>query len=156
MRQFSGSATAFIDSPPEAIFDVITDVERLPEWNAAVESVVSAPPLLRAGSEWVVVMHPKGMPKWNSRSAAVEINRDALRFVYRSMSDDGNPSFVRWSWQIAAADGGAQVVVSWEAHPETFWRRMLFAPYLRRPQLNKEVPLSLQVLDHLVSRRSIR
>ena len=60
MREFHGTATAFIDATPESVFDFITDINRLPEWNAAIERVVEAPGSLAYGSEWVVVMHPSG------------------------------------------------------------------------------------------------
>lgn len=155
MREFHGTATTFIDATPESVFDFITDINLLPEWNAAIESVVSAPGSLAYGSEWVVVMHPSRVPRWNSRSHLEAINRDALRFAYRSQSDDGNASYVQWTWQIVAVDGGAQVTVMWEGHPMTFWRRALFAPLLRRPQLSKEVPASLDAIHRHISRRSV-
>jgi uncharacterized protein YndB with AHSA1/START domain len=154
VREFHGTATSFVDATPESVFDFITNIDQLPEWNAAIERVVEAPESLTYGSEWVVVMHPYGLPRWNSRSHLEAINRDALRFGYRSYSDDGNTSYVQWTWQIVAVDGGAQVTVTWDAHPMTFWRRVLLAPWLRRPQLSKEVPASLDAIHQHVSRRS--
>ncbi len=155
MREFHGTATAFVDATPEAVFDFITDIDQLPVWNAAIERVVEAPGALSYGSEWVVVMHPSGLPRWNSRSHLEAINRDALRFAYRSYSDDGNASYVQWTWQIVAVDGGAQVTVLWDGRPATFWRRVLFAPFVRRPQLSKEVPASLDAINRYISRRSV-
>jgi uncharacterized protein YndB with AHSA1/START domain len=155
MRHFHGTATTFVDATPESVFDFITDIDHLAEWNAAIERVVEAPASLSYGSEWVVVMHPAGLPRWNSRSHLEAINRDALQFVYQSNSDDGNASYVRWTWQIVAVDGGAQVTVIWDGHPQTFWRRVLFAPLLRRPQLSKEVPASLVAVNRHTSRRSV-
>jgi uncharacterized protein YndB with AHSA1/START domain len=155
MREFHGTATAFVDATPESVFDLITDLDRLPEWNAAIESVVHTPDELSAGAEWVVVIHPKGLPRWKSRSRALDVNRRALRFAYQSQSDDGNASYIEWMWHITAVDGGAQVAVAWDAHPMTFWRRVLFAPLVRRPQLSKEVPASLDAINQHVSRRSV-
>jgi hypothetical protein len=43
----------------------------------------------------------------------------------------------------------------WDGHPMTFWRRVLFAPLLRRPQLSKEVPASLDAINQQLSRRSV-
>ena len=84
MREFHGTATGRVDATPEAVFDVITDVGRLPEWNDAIESVTERPPALTEGAEWVVVMHPARMPRWKSRSRVEEIDRHALRFAYRT------------------------------------------------------------------------
>jgi uncharacterized protein YndB with AHSA1/START domain len=155
MREFHGTATAFVDATPEAVFDFLTDLAKLHEWNAAIERVVETPAALTYGSEWVVVMHPRGLPRWDSRSRLEAIDHEALRFAYRSATDDGNPSFVQWSWQVIAVDGGAQVTVLWDVHARTFWRRVLFAPRFRRPQLAREVPASLGAVQQHLSRRSV-
>lgn len=154
MRQFHGNATSFVDATPESVFDLVTDVRRLSEWNAAIERVVEAPGSLTYGAEWVVVMHPAGAARWDSRSRLEAIDRDGLRFAYRSWSDDGSAGYVRWSWKVVAVDGGAQVTVMWDSHPKTLWRRLLFAPVPRHSQLTKEAPASLDALHHHLSRRS--
>ena len=155
MREFHGNATQFVDATPESVFDFVTDISRLPEWNRAIERVIEAPESLSYGAEWVVVMHPRGIPRWNSRSRVEAIDRDALRLAFRSYSDDGNASYVQWTWRVVAVDGGAQLTVTWDGRPKTFWRRVLFAPLLRRPQLAKEVPASLDAIHHHLSRRSV-
>jgi uncharacterized protein YndB with AHSA1/START domain len=152
MRDFEGTATARIEAAPEAIFDLITDIGRLPEWNAAIEAVIELPASLGAGAEWVVVMHPPRLPRWNSRSRVTELDRSRLRFAYRTQTDDGNPTFVIWTWEIAATEGGAQVTVRWQAHPKTIGR-MLAAPVIRRPALSREVPASLAAIGHLITTR---
>jgi uncharacterized protein YndB with AHSA1/START domain len=152
MREFHGTATAFVDATPESVFDFITNIDRLPDWNASIETVVVAPESLSYGSQWVVVMHSSGLPHGRYRSQVEAINRDALRFAYRSTTDDGNSDYVYWSWQIVAVDGGTQVTVMWDGHSTSFWRR---APFFRRPQLSKEVPASLESIRQHVSRRSV-
>ena len=49
-----GSAAATVGAPPDRVFRLITDVSRLPEWNAIMTEVVDAPAELIEGSEWVV------------------------------------------------------------------------------------------------------
>ncbi len=105
------------------------------------------------GAEWVVVMHPPRLPRWNSRSRVEEIDRDRLRFAYRTQTDDGNPTFMVWTWEIAAEDDGARVGVRWHAHIKTLGRRLL-APRVRRPQLSREVPASLAAISQITARRS--
>ena len=143
MPEFNGSATTRVHARPDEVFNLITDVDRLPDWNACIESVVDQPPSLTTGAEWVVKMHVSGMPRWDSRSQLVELDRKAGRFVFRSQSDDGNPSFIIWTWEVSGVDGAAEVTVRWDGHPQTFWRRVLFSR-IRHRQLGKEVPTSLE------------
>ena len=154
MREFHGSAEAFVAARPEAAFDVITDIEGLPEWNAAIEAVTERPDALDVGAEWVVVMHPPRLPRWRSRSRVEELDHHRLRFTHRTRSDDGNPTFVIWMWEVVAAQGGAQVSVTWDAHVKTIGRR-LFAARMRRRALEREVPASLASITHITTQRRI-
>jgi hypothetical protein len=36
------------------VFDLITDFDRLPEWNRAVKRILDRPAALAPGAEWVV------------------------------------------------------------------------------------------------------
>jgi uncharacterized protein YndB with AHSA1/START domain len=144
MREFQGSASTYVRATPDKVFDFVTDVDRLPDWNGAIERIVESPAVLEPGAAWVVVMHPRGMPSWKSRSEVEEIER-ATRFVYRSRTDDNNPSYARWEWDIVPAEDGAQVTVSWDAHPMTIGRRLIGAP-IRRRMLAREVAASLDVI----------
>ena len=50
-------------------------------------------------------------------------------FAYRPCTDDGNPSYAIWRWQIAPdGDDASRVTVGWDLHPETFWRRRVVGP----------------------------
>jgi uncharacterized protein YndB with AHSA1/START domain len=146
MKEFHGTATARVDAPPAAVFDLITDIDRLPAWNAAIESVVDNGEPLVAGAEWVVLMHPRHYPRWNSRSRVTTIEPEAMRFVHRSSSDDRNPSYLDWTWVVSPDGDGALVTVSWDAYPRTIGRQLLAAP-MRRRALAKEVPASLAALE---------
>ena len=133
------------DAAPDALFSIITDPSQLPSWNTAIRRVVDAPVSLAEGAEWVVELHVMGRT-WHSRSQVVELDTDSRTFRYRSRTDDGNPSYADWSWQIAAAaEGGSDVTVTWDLHPATFWRRVLFV-HIRRGQLRREVDASVHQL----------
>jgi uncharacterized protein YndB with AHSA1/START domain len=143
MKEFEGRAEVHIAAEPQSVFDLITDVDKLPSWNKAIEAVSERPPALTAGAEWVVVMHPPRMPRWKSRSRVEEVDRAGLRFAYRTRNEDGNPSYVDWRWEVAGGRGGSEVTVTWDVHLETIDRRLLAGP-IRRRQLAREVPASLQ------------
>ena len=77
-------------------------------------------------------------------------NRDARRFVHRSQSDDGNPSYAIWTWEVTPVDGVSELTVRWEGHPETFWRRVLFSR-IRSRQLESETRRSLEAVARAVT-----
>ncbi len=52
MKEIHGTATARLEVPAEKVFELITDVDRLPDWNAAIEAVEQRPAALCDGAEW--------------------------------------------------------------------------------------------------------
>ena len=136
-----------VDARPDVVFQLITDVTRLPEWNARITQIVEPLADHAAGCEWVVEMRAMGN-SWRSRSRVLDYDSTARRFSYQSCTDDGNPSYGDWTWQVDpdADSDGARVSVSWYLHPRTFWRRTLMAP-MRNLQLRGEVRTSLQTIE---------
>jgi uncharacterized protein YndB with AHSA1/START domain len=138
-----------VDAAPQAVFDLITDVGRLPEWNAAIEAVVERPAALAEGAEWTIKMHPPRVPSWKSISRVEELDRHRFRFAYKTRNADGNPSYVKWAWEVAAAGNGAEVTVTWDCYLKTFDRRVLGGP-MRKRMLAREVPNSLTAMASAV------
>lgn len=146
---FSLTTRTVIPAPPEAVFDVITDVDRLPDWNLEIPKVVESPAELAVGAEWVVTIHAM-KTRWNSRSRVLELDRDRGRFAYRSQSDDGNPSFADWRWQLEPDPAGTRVTVEVSVNPRTFLRRRVLSE-LRRSGLGKAIERSLDALREQVA-----
>jgi len=142
----ASSISAHVDADPDAVFTTLTDAHRLPTWNAAILRVIEAPPTLTEGAEWVVEMHALGR-RWHSRGRVLALDPTTRTFRHRSCTDDGNPSYVDWTWTVTAhKQGGSQVTVSWDLHPQTFWRRVLFVHIRRRQLAHTELPTSLAAL----------
>ena len=97
MHEFHGRASVRIDAPPALVFELITDVDRLSEWNAAIEALVDKPAAVVPGAEWTIKMNPAGIPPWGSISRVEEIDSQNGRFAYETRNVDGNPSYVKWS-----------------------------------------------------------
>jgi uncharacterized protein YndB with AHSA1/START domain len=146
MQEIHGMASASVTAPPDTVFRLITDVERLPEWNRAIECVVEPAPELAPGTEWVVKMHPSRGMTWKSRSKVEEIDTETCRFTYRTWNADGNPSYADWKWEVAPLDSIVQVTVTWDVYLKTLDRKLLAGP-IRQRQLRKEVAASLRALD---------
>ena len=138
------SVSARVGASPEAVFSLVTDVSRLPEWNQAITDVVEAPERLDAGSVWKVRLHALGQT-WVSKSQVSAIDPLTGRFAYRSQSDDGNPSYADWEWHFDADGDGSMVTVTADLNPITFWRKHLLIR-IRRPALRKEMQASLAAL----------
>jgi hypothetical protein len=138
-------ASAVMTASPDAVFGTLIDIARLPEWNTAMTSVVERPDRLDVGGEWVVEFRVLGRT-WRSRSTVEDIDVAARRFVYRSGTDDGNPSYARWAWEVADDPAGSRVTVTWELHPVTFWRRMLLVRIRGHQLARRELPASLAAL----------
>jgi hypothetical protein len=139
----------------DALFGAVTDLSALPEWNGALTRVVDRPAELIPGTSWTVEMRALGR-SWNSRSELIECDTVTRRFVHRSCTDDGNPSWALWIWTVDPAGTGSRIDISWELHPRTFWRRVLFVRVRGWLLRHREVPASLQALDAYVDSRAAR
>lgn len=138
------SASTRIGATPDAVFGLVTDVSRLPEWNRAITEIVEAPAQLDAESVWKVRIHALGQ-SWVSKSRVSVLDPAAGRFAYSSQSDDGNPSYADWEWNVEPHESGSIVTVTVDPNPVTFWRKHLLIR-IRRLGLRKEMQDSLTAL----------
>jgi uncharacterized protein YndB with AHSA1/START domain len=143
-------ASKTVQASADTVFRTLTDIARLPEWNDVMTSVIEKPDRLEVGAEWLVEFHALGQT-WRSRSVVEEIDGAAHRFVYRSGTDDGNPSYAQWTWTVADDDAGSRVTVAWELHPATFWRRVLLVRSRARQLARNVIPASLAALARAVA-----
>ena len=141
---FSLHARTVVDAPAADVFDLITDIDRLPEWNAEIPRVVERPAALVPEAQWVVEIHAMHT-RWNSRSQVVDVDRVRGIFRYRSRSDDGNPSYADWTWEVTEGPEGTTVHVSVEGRPRTFLRKHFFS-HVRPRGLQKAMEQSLRAL----------
>ncbi len=146
------SASRVIDATVDDVFRTLTDVARLPDWNAAIAAVVEQPDQLEVGAQWVVEMHALGRT-WHSRSVTEAIDPIRRVFAHRSFTDDGNSSYALWTWVVADHGDGTLVTVACELHPRTFWRRVLLVRIRSRQLAHTELRESLGALE-VAARRS--
>ncbi len=145
---FNLTATTVIDAPAAQVFDRVTDIEHLPDWNLEIPKIIERPAVLEIGAQWVVRMHAM-KTHWNSRSTVTELDPERGRFAYRSQSDDGNPSYGDWCWDVTDTGAGTRVTVSVAGHPRTFIRKR-FISHVRPRGLHKAMERSLQTLREQV------
>lgn len=152
MRSVKGSVTERVDVPAATLFGLISDVDRLPEWNEIIQRVVERPAEMKVGAEWVVEMRALGS-RWRSRARVEDIDAEAFRFAYRSQTDDGNPSYALWTWTLSPGQDQTEASVTWDLHPETFWRRTLLVR-IRHRSLRNEVRSSIHAAERLLAPRA--
>ena len=140
------SASRVLYAPADDVFAVVTDISRLPEWNTAITAVIEQPDHLEPGAEWVIEMHALGR-RWHSRSMVEALDPTGRCFAYKSVTDDGNPSYALWTWLVADHTDGALVTVACELHPRTFWRRTLLVRIRSRQLAHTELIHSLASLE---------
>jgi hypothetical protein len=148
MTSLHGSVTERVHVPAAPFFGLISDVDRLPEWNELIQRVVERPTEMTVGAEWVVEMRALGS-RWNSRATVEDVDADTFRFAYRSRTDDGNPSFALWTWTLEPRQDETDVTVTWDLHPETFWRKSLLAR-IRHRSLRNEVRSSIHAAERIL------
>jgi uncharacterized protein YndB with AHSA1/START domain len=146
---FTRTATTVIDASPAQVFERITDIAHLPDWNLEIPKVIESPTTLEVGAHWVVQIHAM-KARWNSRSTVTELDAERGRFAYRSQSDDGNPSYADWCWDVAPEGDGTRVRVSVHGHPVTLFRRVV-ASRIRPSGLEKAMHQSLETLAEQVT-----
>jgi uncharacterized protein YndB with AHSA1/START domain len=152
LTQFRGRVDASIDADPDRVFAALTDIEHLPQWNRRIAKVLRMPPEgLVPGAQWCVKM---AVPPatWPSKAQVVSYDPARRVFAHVSQSDDGNPSFIEWTWTVTPTAGGSTVRVEWVASPKTFWRRLLLAR-IRERQLPREVEASMAALAYHLAPR---
>jgi polyketide cyclase/dehydrase/lipid transport protein len=137
----TGTVSEVVAVPAGQFFALVCDIDRLPEWNAILQAVLERPPAMTPDAEWVVELRAMGN-RWRSRSRVLELDDAGRRLVYRSETDDGNPSYAVWSWGVDGDGASSRVTVRWELHPKTFWRRVLLSR-VRNRQLRNEVRASI-------------
>ncbi len=140
------SASRIFDASADDVFSVVTDVSRLPEWNSAITAVIEQPNPLKPGAEWTVEMRALGQ-RWHSRSVVEALDPTGRCFAYKSVTDDGNPSYALWTWLVADHMNGSHVTVACELHPLTFWRRALLVRIRSRQLAHTELSDSHSPLE---------
>ena len=98
-------AETIVDAAPERVWELLTDLSRMPEWSPELVRMVPLKPGgLRVG-QWYLGINRRKAVVWPSRSvvAAVEPGR---RLVW-----DTRTSGSRWVWELEEVDGGARTRV---------------------------------------------
>ena len=97
-------AEATVDAPPEQVWDLLTDLDRMPEWSPELLRML---PLKRGGlrkGQWYLGINRRKAVVWPTRSVVAVLEPG------RTLAWDTKTSGARWIWELAPAGESTQVV----------------------------------------------
>lgn len=159
--ELSGSSEAFIPAAPDAVWAVLADPARMPEWEPSIGGVSNAPAAIRVGDTWAAharTERPDGKPirvkpafidQVVELVAASDPHLIEWRFSY---PDAPRANARRLRIQLEPAAGGTQlrIALAWERHPDRARRPLL--GLLMRPVVRLVLWLQLSQLGSGISR----
>ncbi len=99
------AGSAVYAQPPEQLWRVVSDFGSWPEWNSAVTRMERQPD--RYGRPvWVAI------GKWGEMPSVVDVSEPPRLLVTRIPEDAGIGFHGSWTYEIAAADGGASLRIT--------------------------------------------
>lgn len=100
-----------VDSPPEAVYDMVADITRMGEWSPVCKKCWWDDDANRAVGSWFTGRNEVGERTWQTRSQVVAADR-GREFAFIVGGDR-----TRWGYRLEAVDGGTKVTESWELLP---------------------------------------
>ncbi len=99
------AGSAVYAQPPERLWEVVSNFETWPDWNSAVTQMARQPD--RDGRPvWVA------LGEWGEMPSVVEVSEPPRLLVTRIPEDAGIGFHGSWTYEIAAADGGASLRIT--------------------------------------------
>ena len=98
------SAEATVDAPPEAVWSLLTDFTRMPDWSPElVRMLPMKPGGLRLG-QWYLGINRRKAVVWPTRSVVARLEPG------RVLAWDTRSSGARWIWELVPEGEGTRVV----------------------------------------------
>ena len=97
-------AEAYVDAPPDAVWTVLADLSRMPDWSPELVRMV---PLRRGGlrvGQWYLGINRRKAVVWPTRSVVTEVEPGRL------LAWDTPSSGARWIWELVPEGTGTRVV----------------------------------------------
>ncbi|MEV0948617.1 SRPBCC family protein [Rhodococcus sp. NPDC049939] len=111
MSDFTFSESIVVDSSPEVLYDMVSDVTRTGEWSPICKACwwdEGGGPVVGA---WFTGRNELPERTWETRSKVVVADRG------REFTFVVGGSFVRWAYTFTPCDGGTELTESWEFLP---------------------------------------
>lgn len=154
----TGSATVTVDASPEEVYDLVTDVSRIPEWSPECVQAkwiggATGPAVGARFAGW----NKRGLARWRT-TVRVESAERPREFAF-VMGAPGIGDLTRWTYRIEPGEqsGTSRVTESFEMVRDlpkavTYFERYLMRVPDREPDLQQNLETSLERLRRVVER----
>jgi uncharacterized protein YndB with AHSA1/START domain len=113
LNAYRHRSTVTIDSPREAVYDLLVDVSRMGTWSP----VCTGAEYDDDSREWFTGSNAIGDTTWETRCRVVAAE-PGRAFAFVNHGRDGRHEMVRWGFVLEpAAEGGTEVTQTWEVLP---------------------------------------
>ena len=119
----TGSATVTIAASPKAVFDLVTDLQRMGEWSPEsgavrwLDGATEAAPGARFAGDNEVMLGPIPLKRWTTESEVTAFEPAAV-FEFISAG------YTTWRFEFEAVDGGTQLTESFAYPPYSGFDRV--------------------------------
>lgn len=115
--------SARVAAAPEAVWDIVSDVTRTPEWSPVVRRCEWLGDVARpeVGAEFVGKNRFNGF-RWSRVCVVSEAERPRV-FAFSTLDRKGGEQ-TRWRYRLEPANGGTEVVLSYEVVTYPVWVRL--------------------------------
>jgi uncharacterized protein YndB with AHSA1/START domain len=148
--QSGGSATVHIDASPEAVYDLIADIERMPEWSPETYRAhwVGGATAAAAGARfrgW----NRMGPVRWCTDPVIDAAERG--RVLQFTTTFFGRGRLTTWRYELSASNGGTDLTESWEERSSLMARLL---PSARADQIQRGIEQTLERIKAAAERQS--
>jgi uncharacterized protein YndB with AHSA1/START domain len=133
-----GQATIHIDSPPEKVWAIVTDVTRMGEWSPECRRAewIEGAAGPTAGARFKG-SNKKGILRWSTKPT-VKVADPGREFTFDVGQD------TRWSYRFAPKDGGTDLTESFEALRYNLFFKVVQPPNRRTRELQQAIEQTLE------------
>jgi len=130
------SAELVIDAPPERLYAMVADLERMGEWSPECQRVEWTGGSDGPSEGATFVGHnkggPKGLMKWSRRGRVLTAD-PGREFAFAT--EEGGRESTMWRYRFEEVEGGTRVTESYDVKWIPVWARVLDVPTNRHGEL---------------------
>jgi hypothetical protein len=151
-----GSEETVINTTPECVYDMVSDLPRMGEWSPECQRVEWDGGATGPAEGAKFVGHnrtgPKQLIRWSRRGRVLVVD-PGREFVF--VTEEGGRESTQWRYRFEAVDGGTRVSESYDVKWLPLWARIVDGPLNRRRELHDDMRHTLAQLKAAAERATM-